>query len=73
MEYKSICCMCGRETGPQKNLLDHCYMKEDMGYIEVVLRWGIKLRALNFCATCSRKSYTIEDLKNIGNFRGWSY
>lgn len=78
MEYKSICGICGRQSSPKDKLLDHLEMKKSLGYLEVNLQYvdnnlNYKVKSMNFCPACAKKSYTIEGLKNIGNFNEWSY
>lgn len=76
MEYQSICCMCGRRTQPQERIDNHWEQKELEGFIEVTVRSSARLgniRTLNFCPTCSKKPYSVEQLKTIGNYMDWSY
>lgn len=75
MKYKSICCICGRETISYDTIMEHYYNKEIDGFIEIMLSCGRRIgyRSINFCPSCSKKSYTIEDLKTIGNYNQWSY
>jgi hypothetical protein len=76
-KFKSICCVCGRETPACDDIMELGYMKEKCGFtrVEVYTGWsrGIKLRSINFCPSCASKSYTIEELKTIGNYNCWSY
>ncbi|NIQ17142.1 MAG: hypothetical protein GTO02_23005 [Candidatus Dadabacteria bacterium] len=71
MKYNSICCVCGRQTPYCDHIVEHAYLKEKMGFIEVQINWPS--RKINFCPSCSRKSYTIEELKTVGNYNQWSY
>jgi hypothetical protein len=80
MKYKSICIICGQQTPECENITEHSYLKAKLGFIEVGLKYGdlnvsynFALRSLNFCPSCSKKSYTIEELKTIGNYNQWSY
>lgn len=66
--------MCGRQTIPCDNITDHGYEKHKAGFIGIMLDCGVwGCRTLNFCPSCSQKSYTIEELKTIGNHNQWSY
>ena len=72
--------MCGQQTPERETLMDHTYLKSELGFSEVTIissyypnGYHYNLRKLNFCPSCSRKSYTIEELKTIGNYNQWSY
>lgn len=73
--------MCGQQTPPCETIVEHGYMKSKMCFTEIILRYGDylnfgyyhKIRSLNFCPSCAKKSYTIEELKTIGNYNQWSY
>jgi hypothetical protein len=82
MKYNSICCICGRETERFDGLMEHVYNKAKDGYIAVEVSFSRyteegnfqkHIRSIDFCYSCSRKSYTIEELKTIGNYNQWSY
>ena len=82
MKYNSICCICGQQTPECKSIVEHSYMKQRLGYTEVGLQYGqyngegnfnFRIRSINFCPSCAKKSYTIEKLKTIGNYNQWSY
>lgn len=76
MTYKSICCICGQETPESENIAEHDHVKIKMGFTKIQI-WTNKMvgniRSINFCPSCSKKSYTIEELKTIGNYNQWSY
>jgi len=84
MKYNSICCICcicGHQTPPSDNVVESSYIKADVGFVQICVQTlenvnseyhGI-FRTLNFCPSCSKKSYTIEELKTIGNYNQWSY
>jgi hypothetical protein len=65
--------MCGRETPKKDHICDHAYTKAEAGFVEVLIKFDLKLRTLMFCPSCAKKSYTIEELKTIGNYNQWSY
>lgn len=68
--------MCCRETPTKDNIVDHSHVKAQLQYIEVMVKYGVefgKSRTLNFCPSCAKKSYTIEDLKTVGNCNQWCY
>jgi hypothetical protein len=77
-KYYSICTICGRRTPPCDNLIEHQAKKRDLGFLKVELTdltetLCYNIRTLNFCPSCAKKSYTIEELRTIGNYKGWSY
>lgn len=77
MKYKSICTVCGRQTPISDGIVEHSYMKAECGFISVDLvwstRWGGR-SSLNFCPSCAKKSYTIEELVNLRVCsKEWSY
>jgi len=72
-KYKSICVICGKETCETEGIADHHYAKSAAGYITVQLSGAAKSKTLNFCPSCARKYYTIEELQTIGNYNQWSY
>lgn len=81
MGYKSVCVICGRETPDADNIMENSYIKCKMGFtaLNIVIGhyengyFNIRNRSMNFCQSCSKKSYTIEELKTIGNYNSWSY
>lgn len=77
MKYNSICCICGHETEPCDHIVEHGFKKEEAGFIQLTVDWSRRqlrgIRTINFCPSCARKSYTIEELKTIGNYNQWSY
>jgi hypothetical protein len=82
MKYNSICCTCGRQTEFFDGLMEHIYNKAKAGYVNVqvsynhyILDGGFSksIKSLDFCPSCSKKSYTIEELDNISNYDQWSY
>lgn len=73
MKYKSTCCICLRETIETNDICTLDHIKSQQGFISVTIRTNLQMRCLNFCPICVKKSITVEDLKTIGNFTGWSY
>jgi hypothetical protein len=74
MKYKSICHICGQETPEVENFAELDKLKSKIGFSRLtILTNDTHVRPLNFCYTCSRKPYTIEELKTIGNYNQWSY
>lgn len=82
MKYNSICCKCGHQTEKFDGMMEHVYNKAKEGFLEVQISFNRYteygnfqkyIRTLNFCPSCSKKSYTIEELKTIGNYNQWSY
>lgn len=67
--------MCGHETPICQDLYDNDEMKRKLGFITLTLHYDHykKTRVMNFCPSCAKKSYTIEELKTIGNYNQWSY
>jgi hypothetical protein len=65
--------VCGRETPKCDSIVKHSYLKDKLGFIEVSILYGGGLRSMNFCPLCAKKSYSIEELKIVGNYNKWSY
>ena len=71
--------MCGSQTECFDYLMDHVYNKAKAGYTKVQIVYNKEgcfqqhIRSLDFCPSCSKKSYTLEELKTIGNYNQWSY
>ncbi len=74
MRIKSICRICGRETPIAENICELGWIKEKLGFVSVQVTFAFnRIRTLNFCPSCAKKSYTIEELATIGNYNQWSY
>lgn len=73
MKYKSICCVCLRETPETDNICELSHIKNQQGFIYVQVHVNFSIKGLNFCPSCAKKPITVEKLMSASNYTGWSY